>query len=159
MEMFIGQKNIFGIEFSPIYELNKRRIAVRYWIAGFAIGNPRDDDFLDTIINGLNQIINSNYFPELKNYNKQSQLKILTDTNKENYKYDTTILQLGESFDNYIIRSFKVKINEIEIVVAYSEDKDEEGFYRNIIAKSISLKYLTTLIKNFEDASMIIFNG
>ena len=149
--ILIGSKILFGVEFTPIAKYENKRGRIKVWINNFAIGNPLEDDFFSVFLDQLEYIVsNAKMFSELENNSSQEIFSKMIENENHDYNlnFDGAIVQLGESFDNYLIRSLRASENKIKIIIA-AKNMDENNVNKyNIISITLGDHYLIRIISD-----------
>jgi hypothetical protein len=147
---FIGKKEYFGIEFMPNQKFSNKGGPINIWIDNFSFGYPLDGDFFFVVINALNHIVyNSEFFSELEGKSDEETLKIILQNDESGPNYDAATIQMGESFDDYIVRAVKTIDGNIKLIVAAAKHKSINLQTFNIISIILDPAYLIKIVEEF----------
>jgi hypothetical protein len=111
--MIVGNKNRFAIEFEICNEWGKMQDGkIILFINNFQVGSYDDINYLSIPCEELLSVLDSEnrYYPEFKNKKISEIVKIFNTSDEDRYY---SVIHLGESFDDFIIRAYKVDSHKI----------------------------------------------
>ena len=140
--MIVGNKLIFAFEFELI-DIQKHTGNIVIWMNNKPIGFKKEEISLSGIIFQIKNKIKCDIrFPELKNLNIHELNRFFLDS--KNFKLDYTLLSLGESFDDFLIRCFIIEDS------IYFFSKMFSDFIYEYEKPDFSINYLKISLEDFK---------